>query len=835
MHVENGIVNTFFKSHAISYNDGLSLAKFCAFSMTISYSWLLKYLPESISVEELSQILTSIGLEVEGTEHIEEIKGGLAGLLIGHVLTCEKHPDADKLNITTVDLGGPEPVQIVCGAANVAAGQKVVVAPVGATVHPLNGESFPIKKAKIRGVESQGMICAEDEIGLGDSHAGIMVLPEDAPVGTFAAAYFNVAAPETAIYIGLTPNRSDAMSHIGVARDVCAYLSHHRGGVYQPVFPDFTLPAATGTAAVQVEIAADAQDACLRYTGVSISGVKVGPSPDWLKRALRTIGVRSINNIVDATNYVLHEYGQPLHAFDQDKIAGNKIIARFLPEGTPFVTLDEKERKLYAEDLMICDAEKGLCIAGVFGGNNSGVSNDTINIFLESAYFAAPFIRRSSLRHGLRTDAATHFEKSVDMSNVLPALQRAAALIMEVAGGELAGPVTDLYPKVLEAVKVTATYAYIQQLSGKAYTPDTIKGILKALQFEVIADDGVSFTVIVPFNKADVSQPADLVEEVLRIDGLDNVAIPQRLHISLSRPMYTDRPVREKMAAHLCGLGFQEMVTNSITNSKFYPGNEQLVRMINSLSSELDVLRPSMLESGLEVISYNVNRKSQDLQLFEMGNTYSTEGVGKYQEAPRLAIWVTGNIRTAHWSHKAEAADIFYLKGVLAHMMEVSGIDKVVLQYEDDNSILWKWKNEALCRTYKVSAERLKLFDIKQDVYYAELYWPQWLKATEAHKIKYAEVPKFPAVKRDLALVLDKQTSFEEVQKLTGQLKIASLVDFDLFDVFESEKLGTGKKSYALNYTFQLKDRTLTDAEIEESMQALIKQYKGKLNAEIRS
>jgi len=803
--------------------------------MTISYSWLLKYLPESLSVEELSQILTSIGLEVEGTEHIEEIKGGLAGLVIGKVLSCERHPDADKLNVTTVDIGDKEPLQIVCGAANVAAGQKVVVAPVGASVHPLNGASFPIKKAKIRGVESAGMICAEDEIGLGESHAGIIVLPEDAPVGTFAAAYFNVAAPETAIHIGLTPNRSDAMSHIGVARDVCAYLTHHRGGSYKPVLPQAEVQPGIGNNPIDVHIADDATDACRRYAGLSIEGVRVAPSPDWLKRALRTIGVRSINNIVDVTNFVLHEYGQPLHAFDQDKIAGRQIIAKFLPEGTPFVTLDEKERKLYAEDLMICDAEKGLCIAGVFGGNNSGVTDTTTNVFLESAYFAAPFIRRSSLRHGLRTDAATHFEKSVDMNNVLPALLRAAALIVEVAGGSIAGNVIDVYPQPLEAVKVSTSYSYIRQLAGKDYAPDTVRGILKALHFDIIADDGEQFTAVVPSNKADVSQAADIVEEILRIDGLDNIAIPQRLNISLTRPMYTDRPAREKMAVHLCGLGFQEMVTNSITNSKYYPGNEHLVRMINSLSSELDVLRPSMLESGLEVINYNVNRKNQDLQLFELGNTYSTDGVGKYNEAPCLAMWISGQTRAAHWSHKAEPANVFYLKGMIAHLLEVCGIEKVVVQYADDHSILWKWKNEPLCKAFKVPADKLKAFEIKQEVYYAEIYWPLWLKATEANKIKYTEVPKFPAVKRDLALVLDKKTTYEEVQKLTSQLKIASLQEFDLFDVFESEKLGADKKSYAMNYTFQLKDRTLTDAEIEESMQQLIKQYKAKLNAEIRS
>lgn len=802
--------------------------------MTISYNWLQQYLPKQLSVEELSAILTSIGLEVEGTELVEAVKGGLKGLLIGEVLTCEQHPNADKLKKTTVNVGGDRALNIVCGAANVAAGQKVVVATVGCMVHPINGDAFEIKKAKIRGEESEGMICAEDEIGLGESHAGIMVLPADALVGTLAADYFNIAAADTALYIGLTPNRSDAMSHIGVARDVCAYLSHHEGKKYEVILPAVSIDTKTSSP-IAVTIQDNAKEACLRYAGISLDKVQVGPSPEWLKRALNTIGVRSINNIVDITNYVLHEYGQPLHAFDGDKIAGQQINVQLLAEGTKFTTLDEKERSLFAEDLMICDAEKGLCIAGVFGGNNSAVSDKTTKIFLESAYFSAASVRRTSLRHGLRTDAATHFEKCVDINNVIPALQRAAALMVELAGASIASAIQDVYPKVLEPIQVSASYQYIQNLSGKPYTPDAIKGILTALQFEIVSENEQGFTVKVPTNKNDVSLPADLVEEILRIDGLDQIAIPTRLNISLLKPLPNDRSYREKLATTLCGMGFQEIVTNSITNSKYYPEETPMVRMINSLTSELDVLRPSMLECGLEVVNYNVNRKNQNLALFEFGNTYSTSGVGQYSESPTLALWISGAVREASWSQKAENASLFYTKSVVENLLLISGIDKVVLGIDEQDSLQWKWKNESLCSAQKVNPSTLKNFDIKQDVYFAAINWQLWSKAMQANKIKYAEVPKYPAVQRDLALVLDKATRYEEVQKVTKQTQINALKSFDLFDVFESEKLGADKKSYAMNYTFQLLDRTLTDSEIEAYMKQLIEAYQHKLQAQIRS
>ncbi len=801
--------------------------------MIVSYQWLSAYLPEPVPVNELSKILTSIGLEVEAVEAAESIKGGLEGLVIGEVLTCAKHPNADKLSVTTVNLGGDAPVQIVCGAPNVAAGQKVVVAPVGAMVHPTDGEAFQIKKAKIRGEESQGMICAEDEIGLGKSHEGIMILPADAVVGTLAKEYFNIPQSDFAIHIGLTPNRSDANSHIGVARDVCAYLTHHKGKKHSVVMPAIDTHA-KGPQLVKVNIAEPS--ACPRYAGISLKNVKVGPSPEWLKEKLQTIEVRSINNIVDITNYVLHEYGQPLHAFDADKITGSEINVRFLAEGTVFKGLDDKERKLRAEDLMICDSNAPLAIGGVFGGLTSGITDATTNVFLESAYFDPKHIRRTSLHHALRTDAATHFEKGVDINNVLPALKRAAAMIVEFAGAEIVSGITDVYPAPLEATSVAVTYDYIQKLSGKAYSKEAIKEILLASGFVITHETEEGLTLQVPSNKTDVSQPADIVEEVLRIDGLDNIQIPDRLNIALTKALSGDRDVRNRTAELLCGMGLQEIVTNSIVNSKYYPERTDIVRMINSLSSELDVMRPSLLEGGLEVIQYNCNRKSQDLGLFEYGNIYTQQG-DKYIQESMLGIWVTGNVAAGQWNQKAERADIFYLKGLLNNLMSYSGIKNITQAYADNNGdkeIVWKWKNQTLCTAKQVSAKRLGEFDVKQDVFFAAINWDVWMKALAAVKIGYKEVPKYPAVLRDLSIVLDNSVSYKDVKDATEQLKLDALQSFGLFDIFESEKLGKGKKSYALSYTFQLQDRTLTDTEIEQLMKQLVDTYKNKLSAQIR-
>lgn len=798
--------------------------------MIISYQWLLQYLPEPLPIAELSNILTSIGLEVEAVEAAETIKGSLEGLIIGHVLTCEKHPNADKLNLTTVDVGNTEILKIVCGAPNVAAGQKVMVAPVGCTVYPTSGEAFLIKKAKIRGEESQGMICAEDEIGLGTGHNGIMVLPADAPIGMLAKEYFNIPAADMAIHIGLTPNRTDAMSHIGVARDVCAYLAHHRKGDYAIRLPQFSFAAGNNEPSIKVNILNT--EACPRYCGIAITDITIAPSPEWLQQRLKAIGLRPINNIVDATNFVLHEYGQPLHAFDADKIKGKEVNVRLLPEGTAFTTLDNKEVKLESHDLMICSPTEGLCIAGVYGGANSGVSESTKNIFLESAYFHPTYIRRTSMHHGFRTDAATHFEKGVDINNLLPALKRAAALIIEIAGGRIEEKITDLYPTPLPQVNVAVQYDYITKLSGKDYGKDAVKKILVSLGFVIGAESETGFTVSVPTNKADVACPADIVEEILRIDGLDNIAIPERLNISLMPAMPNDRAAKQQLAEQLCGQGFQEIITNSITNSKYYPEHTGLVKMLNSLSSELDVMRPSMLESGLEVINHNCNRKNNDLALFQYGNIYTT-AEGKYVEENQLALYVTGNALQAQWNQPAKPADLFYLKGIIANLISRSGIGKIMQDF-NDNTAVYKWKNQTLCTISEVDGKKLSAFEIKQPVYYAAINWALWQKAASAQKINYTEVPKHPAVQRDLAIVLAKNVSYQQVQIATEQLKISALKDYGLFDIFESEKIGADKKSFALNFTFQLQDRTLTDAEIEQMMAQLMNTYKAKLNAQIR-
>jgi phenylalanyl-tRNA synthetase beta chain len=800
--------------------------------MIISYQWLMEFLPESIPVRDLGQILTSTGLETEAIEPVEFIRGSLAGLVIGEIVTCEKHPNADKLKITTVNIGGPQNLHVVCGAPNVAAGQKVILAPVGSTVYPTNGEPIAIKRAKIRGLESEGMICSEDEIGMGNSHAGIMTLPETAPVGTLAKDYFNIPEPDFAIHIGLTPNRSDANSHLGAARDVCAYLSHINGGKqFKVKLPSTDLPK-QGKSKLNIGVNIMAEDACPRYAGIAITGVKVGPSPGWLQERLKTIGVRSINNIVDISNYVLHETGQPLHVFDADKIKGGTINVRFLPKGTSFITLDEKERKLNDNDLIICDAEDAMCIAGVFGGVHSGVSDSTTNIFIESAYFDPQHIRRTSLAHGLRTDAATHFEKGVDINNVITALKRAAKLIVETAGGDIASEIVDVYPKSIQPATVQVSYEQINKLSGKQYDKNTVKNILQALRFGIRKEDENGLMLEVPTSKTDVTLPADIVEEIVRIDGLDNIPIPEKMSVSLKKSLPNDRKERNHFANMLSALGFREIVTNSIVNSKYYPERNDLVRMLNSLSSELDVMRPAMLESGLEVIQYNCNRKNNDLRLYEFGKVYREQD-NKYIEDWQLAVYVTGEVQPTHWSGKAKQADLFYIKGLIEHLLVQNGVEHAATVYQDD-TVTWTWNKEMLCEASLVDAKKLLSFDIKQDVFYAVIHRDTWIKAASAQKVKYSEVAKFPAVQRDLAIVIDKAVSYKQVEEITGQLKLDALTSFGLFDVFESEKLGAEKKSYALNYTFQLQDRTLTDAEIENLMQQLANAYKNKLQAQIR-
>ena len=803
--------------------------------MEISYNWLSRYLPQPIPVNELSIILTSIGLEVEHIEKFEAVKGSLEGLVTGQVLTCEPHPNADKLRVTTVDVGNGTVLPIVCGAPNVAAGQKVIVATVGTTVHPLTGTAFEIKKAKIRGEVSEGMICAEDEIGLGTSHDGIMVLPGDVPVGEAAKSYFDIPAPDYTISIGLTPNRSDANSHLGVAKDVCAYQTHHTGREWKVVMPE--IEDIQPTADLPVTIQLDNPTACPLYAGITIKGIRVAPSPEWLQQALKAIGQRTVNNVVDITNYILHETGQPLHAFDYDSIAGQTIIVRNVPEGTKFQTLDEKERSLRAEDLMICDAEKPLAVAGVFGGLASGVTDHTTNLFIESAYFDPKTIRRTSLHHGLRTDAATHFEKGVDISLVVPALKRAVQLIISVAGGAPASGIITASGAAFTSKKISFSAGYISALCGKSYAPEQITTILEALGFEMLSRDADRFEVLVPSNKTDVHQAADIAEEILRIDGLDNVSVPGAVSISLNkRSTPVSRKWKERIANHLTGLGMTEIVTNSITNSKYYPDKETtLVRMLNNLTSELDCMRPAMLESGLEVLNFNINRKQQDLKLYEIGHVYATSGSGRYQQSGRLAIWLTGNIAENSWHSKPEKTDLFYAKGIVESILRICGVSKFQLK-TDNGTLSWNRGKDSIAVLMNVPAATLKAFDIKQEVFYIEFHWEILMQAigNSQQQIRYTEIPKYPAMKRDLAVVVRKDVTYEQLLQVIHKQKFRTLKNFDLFDVFESEKLGADKKSLALSFTFLDTEKTLTDTEVDGMMQQLIKAFEKDTEALIR-
>ncbi len=809
--------------------------------MTISYNWLCEYLPVKISPDELSLILTSLGLEVESMEKFESVKGGLQGLLVGEVLECIQHPNADKLRLTKVNVGVAEPLKIVCGAPNVAVGQKVIVAPVGATIYPLKGDPLTMKVAKIRGEESFGMICAEDELGLGESHDGIMVLPTDIKPGTLAADYFQLQ--EDWIYeIGLTPNRMDAMSHLGVAKDVAAYLSVHNNtnvAVRYPYAKSFEKDREGKTFSVTIEN----KIACERYAGISIENVTVQESPDWLKQRLQAIGIRAINNIVDITNFILHETGQPLHAFDADKIANAAIIVKNLPEGTGFTTLDEKQRKLHADDLMICDGNgTPMCFGGVFGGIDSGVTGNTQNIFLESAWFNPVTIRKTSFRHQLRTDAATRFEKGVDISNTINVLQRAALLIKELGGGVIASDVIDVYPAPKAKKQVLLTFAYLKRLSGKDYSAATVNKVLQSLGFDILQETETSIQVAAPFSKPDIELPADIVEEIMRVDGYDNVIIPQHITISPSiEQLGFETALKQKLATLLAGNGFFEIVTNSITNSAYFDDAtlQQSVKMLNSLSAELNIMRPSMLESGLECIVHNLNRKNNHLRLFEFGKTYQNECVpGKYLEHEQLCLYVTGLLQETSWKEKETKSDFYYLKGLVVNLLQSANLDALKAEIATEKGLEYalhiKQAETILATVGLVSNKRLSRFDIKQPVWYASLNWKELVTIAASNKDRYAEVSKFPAVQRDLAIVIDKQLAYEKVETTIGNLQIKRLQSIRLFDVFESDKLGANKKSFAINFTFLDKEKTLKDEEVEGMMGKIMRVMEKELNAEIR-
>jgi phenylalanyl-tRNA synthetase beta chain len=807
--------------------------------MTISYNWLSEYLPEKIDPNELSKILTSIGLEVESLERFESIKGGLQGVVIGQVVEFQQHPNADKLKLTKVDIGNNEPLKIVCGAPNVAVGQKVLVATIGTTIYPSDGEPMTMKAAKIRGEESQGMICAEDEIGLGTSHEGILILPESVAVGTKAAEYFKPYS-DWIYEIGLTPNRMDAMSHLGVAKDVCAYLTHHTGKETRAISP-FPASFKADNNSLQIEVSIENTDACKRYSGVTITGLTVKESPKWLLDRLSAIGQRPINNIVDITNFILHETGQPLHAFDANAITGKTIIVKNLPQNETFTTLDQKERKLDNTDLMICNVQEGMCIAGVFGGAESGVNPETTAIFLESAWFNPSSIRKTSFRHGLRTEAAARFEKGVDISNVVNVLKRAALLIKEIAGGEISSDIVDVYPQPEEKTQVTIKYGYLKKLSGKNYQPGAVKEILTSLGFEIIKEESDVLTVAVPFSKPDISLPADIVEEVLRIDGLDNVEISGAMTITPA----TDENIlkenlKEKIAGYLTGLGFNEIVTNSITNSQYY--NEQVlsgaVKMINSLSADLDVMRPSMVETGLEVIAYNINRKNKDLRFFELGKTYHSEGVGNYTEKEHLVLYLTGENAPAAWKSKQTNVDFYKAKGIATAIVGLCGLktpDFTVTSAEGFSTALsGTVYNKPIVTVGEITTEKLKKFDLKQPVFCIDFDWLEVINFTASQKITYKEVSKFPPVQRDLAIVVNKNISFNALEQAVDKLKISKLQQVQLFDIFESEKLGKNKKSMAVSFTFMDEGKTMTDKEIDGMMSKLTRSFETELGAEIR-
>lgn len=818
----------------------------------ISYKWLSEYLPVTVEPERLSRILTSIGLEVENFHQYEEVKGGLQGLVVGEVLSIEKHPNADKLTLTKVSIGNGEPLQIVCGAPNVAAGQKVLVATVGTTIYPTTGDPLTMKVAKIRSIESHGMICAEDEIGLGTSHTGIMVLPENVKVGTLAVDYFQPY--EDWIYeIGLTPNRMEAMSHWGVARDVCAYLSYHDKKDIRPKLPNGNGFKVDNTS-LTIDVKVENVTACPRYSGIGIANVTIAASPKWLQQKLKAIGLKPINNIVDITNFIQHETGQPLHAFDVDAITGNKIVVKNLPEGTKFITLDEKERKLSADDLMICNAKEGMCMAGVFGGLHSGVTEKTKNIFLESAFFNGVTIRKTSFRHGLRTDAASHFEKGTDISATVNVLKRAANLIKEICNGEIASEIVDVYPDPKEKIQVAIKYHYLKKISGKNYHPDAVKDILGNLGFEIAKEGIDELRVAVPYHKPDISLPADIVEEILRIDGLDNIEIPEAITITPSvEENYAPEAYKEKVTDYLVGSGFHEMLTNSITSSAYFSEEElkAIVKMMNSLSTELNVMRPSMLETSLEVVAHNLNRKNNNLQFFEFGKAYSTEGPGKYNEVEKLCVLVCGKVNEGGWKVKTVDSDFYYLKGVVTALFQLLGLKPESIEPLNvpklDNHMLCKINGKIAGGFGEVNKKVLSKFDIKQPVYFASFNWAavtglasQVVVSSNTNVLTgfapsvIIELPKYPSVKRDLALVVPVQLAYAEVENSVYKLKLDKLREVKLFDIFESEKLGAGKKSLAINFTFLDEEKTLTDKEIDGWMKKIMTILEKDLQAEIR-
>jgi phenylalanyl-tRNA synthetase beta chain len=820
--------------------------------MQISYRWLRDYIQTSLSPEKISEILTSTGLEVESLEEYCPVKGGLEGFVIGEVLTCRKHPDADKLSVTTVNTGAGEPLGIVCGAPNVAAGQKVAVATIGATVY-MGTDSFVIKKARIRGVESCGMICAEDELGLGKSHDGIMVLDASAVPGTPAKDYFKIETDHI-FTIGLTPNRIDAASHIGVARDLAAYLAANTSDFVKE--RDYSTPSVEAFAVdnhnLPIEVIVENAEACPRYAGLTISGVSVAPSPGWLQNRLRAIGLTPVNNVVDATNYVLHEMAQPLHAFDAGKITGGRVVVKTLPAGTSLVTLDGVERKLDAQDLVICNAAKGICIAGVFGGQESGISDSTTSIFLESAYFNPAYIRRTSKRHGLNTDASFRFERGIDPNNTVYALKRAAMLIREVAGGQISSGITDVYPNPVNPFRMELNFRHVCKFVGQEMEPKTIRKILEALEIEIESQTAYAMVIKVPPYRVDVQREADVVEEILRIYGYNNVDFSDEMHSTLT---YSQKPDREKVVNVIsdflsCG-GFNEIMSNSLTKTSYYGQSESFpavrcVNILNPLSQDLGCMRQTLLFGGLEAVLYNINRKNSDLKLYEFGNCYFTEpehggqALKGYTEQQHLALFITGSKAGGNWNTPEQPSSFFSLKtysenifkrlGIRIETLKTAGIRNDIfaegLSYTDGQNLL--------AEAGTVNPKLLKQFDIKAPVYYADFRWDAVLRMLAKSEIRYRDLPRFPEVRRDLSLMVDKKVRFAEICSVANRTERKLRKSINLFDVYEGDKVESGKKSYAVSFVLQDMEQTLTDRQIDKTMQRIAEALAKETGAQVR-
>lgn len=820
--------------------------------MNISYNWLKAYLDFDLTPDEVAAALTSIGLETGGVEEVQTIKGGLEGLVIGEVLTCEMHPNSDHLHITTVNVGGEAPLQIVCGAPNVAAGQKVVVAVNGTKLYD-GDECFTIKRSKIRGVESNGMICAEDEIGIGTDHNGIIVLPAEAVVGTPAKEYYNIKS-DYVLEVDITPNRVDATSHYGVARDLSAFLKQHgKSAVLQlPSVEAFKIDDPTPAIAVEVRN----EEACLRYSGLTIKGVTIKESPEWLQNRLRVIGLRPINNVVDVTNFILHELGQPLHSFDASKIKGGKVIVNTCQEGTKFVTLDGVERTLTERDLMICNAEEPMCIAGVFGGLDSGVTDTTTDVFLESACFHPTWVRKTARRFGLNTDSSFRFERGLDPNQVIYVLKRAALLIQELAGGQITGDIVDIYPKVYEPYRVEIAYQKINSLIGKEIPVETVKSIVESLEMKIVAETAEGLTLDVPVYRIDVQRDVDVIEDILRIYGYNNVEFSDHVKSNLSYQTPTDRSwkLQNLISEQLCGCGFNEILNNSLTRSAYYTDlttypESHCVMLMNPLSADLNSMRQSLLFGGLESIEHNMKRKQSLIRFYEFGNCYDYnveskkegEALAEFGEDYRLAIWLAGNRVENSWAHPNEKSSVFELKAIVENILVRLGVDmKRIVMGKLNNDIysagltIRSGAGRQLGTLGIVSKKICKQLDVDAEVYYAELSWTALMKETKKAEVTFSEISKFPAVKRDLALLIDKNVQFADIEKIAKESDRKLLKEVSLFDVYEGKNLPAGKKSYAVSFYLQDENKTLNDKQIDAIMKKIQMNLEQKLGAQLR-